>query len=401
MPSLVGAAADAISGPLNTALGAIPGLAAAAGGALSTVLAAGLDALQSAISWLGDHQDVIPLVAGAIAGPLVLAFGAWAVSAGAAAAATIAALAPIIAIGAAVGALAAAFITDFGGIRTTVTSAVATIAPIIQGVLGSAIKFVSDALSVVIGWISNFVSHLTGSTNASGQAASAAQTLGSILSTIATIVGTVVGAVAGFVGWTIQAADKLGVFKNAGDLINGMFGLLGDAVRTILGLFGLLADLVGSKVSAAFGALKTVFDAITGAVNTAIDAIKNMIGLAGQAVDAVSKVPGVKLVGDTAGAVGGAVGSAAGAVGDVLGHLPIPHFASGGTVPGTGPQLAVVHGGETVIPTGQGGGATEVHRHIHIEIGGRELVEYIERELFSNASSFSSGFAAANPVTGA
>ena len=34
------------------------------------------------------------------------------------------------------------------------------------------------------------------------------------------------------------------------------------------------------------------------------------------------------------------------------------HFDSGGTVPGTGPQLAVVHGGETITPKGQASGHT-------------------------------------------
>ena len=33
-------------------------------------------------------------------------------------------------------------------------------------------------------------------------------------------------------------------------------------------------------------------------------------------------------------------------------------FASGGVVPGVGPQLAVVHGGETIIPAGKGGSVT-------------------------------------------
>ena len=33
---------------------------------------------------------------------------------------------------------------------------------------------------------------------------------------------------------------------------------------------------------------------------------------------------------------------------------PITQYAQGGTVPGSGPQLAVVHGGETITPAGQG-----------------------------------------------
>jgi phage-related minor tail protein len=34
--------------------------------------------------------------------------------------------------------------------------------------------------------------------------------------------------------------------------------------------------------------------------------------------------------------------------------VPFSSFADGGVVPGTGPRLAIVHGGETVIPVGGG-----------------------------------------------
>ena len=54
-------------------------------------------------------------------------------------------------------------------------------------------------------------------------------------------------------------------------------------------------------------------------------------------------------------AVSGATSALSGASSFLSGLL---HFDQGGTVPGTGPQLAVVHGGETVTPAGKGGSNT-------------------------------------------
>lgn len=73
--------------------------------------------------------NIVPIFAGLAAAVLTVvvpAFIGWATTAGAAAIATITALAPvvlpIVAIGAAVGLLAKAWETDFGGIRTTITT---------------------------------------------------------------------------------------------------------------------------------------------------------------------------------------------------------------------------------------------------------------------------------------
>jgi hypothetical protein len=62
-------------------------------------------------------------------------------------------------------------------------------------------------------------------------------------------------------------------------------------------------------------------------------------------------------------------------------------------------MLAIVHGGETVTPAGQGAQVIELHSHL--SIGESELGEVIERFLVRMAGVYSSGFAANNPVTGA
>lgn len=41
------------------------------------------------------------------------------------------------------------------------------------------------------------------------------------------------------------------------------------------------------------------------------------------------------------------------AISSAISSIRIPWYAEGGVVPGTGPQLAVVHGGETIIPAGR------------------------------------------------
>ena len=61
-------------------------------------------------------------------------------------------------------------------------------------------------------------------------------------------------------------------------------------------------------------------------------------------------------------------------------------YAAGGTVPGTGPQLAIVHGGETIIPAGQGA------RNITINVNGATdvpgIMQAIKRELARTGMSF-------------
>lgn len=103
-----------------------------------------------------------------------------------------------------------------------------------------------------------------------------------------------------------------------------------------------------------------------------------------------------------------------------LARLGVHAFADGGTVPGIGPMLAVLHGGEVVIPpdvlnnapAGPGlpslggirsgiGQVIRLELHNHIEIAGQPLLEWIDTALFGGASGYSSGFMANPGVTGA
>jgi hypothetical protein len=283
---------------------------------------------------------------------------------------------------------------------------------------GDAVRIVlaqlGTAVGVVVGWFQNFANHLLGTGNQAKTAGDALSGVGAILTTLARIVGTVVGAVALFVGQIVIAMNDLGLFKLAGDLVYTLFGLLGTAVRTLFTQLADLAGIVTGALTGAFNALVSVFNTIRSAIDAAAKAIQGLIDNAKKAVDAVAAIPGVKLGADVAGNVGGAVGGAAGGVGDVLGHLP--HFAGGGIIQGSGPTLAMLHPPEAIIPLGAMGNGTasplpsgggersgaQVHEtHIHVHLDGKQITEVVERNLFRNACTYSSGFLANSGIVGA
>jgi TP901 family phage tail tape measure protein len=288
----------------------------------------------------------------------------------------------------------------------------------IVGAAGDAVRAVLGALAtavaVVVGWFSNFASHLMGTGNQAKTMGSALSSAGAILTTIARIVGTVVGAVATLAAYFLTAANDAGIFKIIGDAVYNLFGLLGTAVRTLFTQLADLAGIVTGALTGAFNALVSVFNTIKAAIDAAAKAIQGLIDNAKKAVDAVAAIPGVKLGADVVGGVGGVVGGAAGGVGDVLGHLP--HFAGGGIIQGSGPTLAMLHPPEAIIPLGAMGNGTasplpsgggersgaQVHEtHIHVHLDGKQITEVVERNLFRNASTYSSGFLANSGIVGA
>lgn len=138
---------------------------------------------------------------------------------------------------------------------------------------------------------------------------------------------------------------------------------------------------VGEKI---FNAIKEPFDRAFTAVKTIYD---HSIG---PIVEALSKVKGLGGGFDRKGAYADAVAEmrAKGAtdtqIKDILGDNigPIGSFDSGGVVPGRrgAAQLAVVHGGETILPThktGSGGGAIIV---MDGEVVGRLITERLRRQ---------------------
>jgi hypothetical protein len=151
------------------------------------------------------------------------------------------------------------------------------------------------------------------------------------------------------------ALDKLWValqplmpfFKAMGTILGavlvGAIVLLTDVLTALINGFVLILT-VSTNVATFF--TKTLGSAIS----FVTDQIANLINYVKQAIEWLGKLS----LSSVAGSIGSAVSGA------VKGPYKIPGFADGGTVPGPvgAPLLAVVHGGERVIPVGGNGGGT-------------------------------------------
>jgi TP901 family phage tail tape measure protein len=217
------------------------------------------------------------------------------------------------------------------------------------GFLGDAIGVVSKAVGVVANWFTTFVTHLTGTTSATGTTTTSLSGLGDTLTTVANAIGSVVSVGVTLVAGIIDWGDKSGAFKLIGDALTIAFGLMGDTIRIVVTAMSDLAGVVSGALSAAFKAIGPMWDQMKSSIKAVSDAIGILIANAQKAVSAIGAIPGVKLGADAVGAGAGIAGALTpqGAANGVLKFLG---FASGGIVPGTGPQLIVAHGGETVLP---------------------------------------------------
>lgn len=317
----------------------------------------------------------------------------------------------------AVAAIGVAFATNFGGIRDIVMTvagvignvfgtAVSTVSGIINNVAGPAfgiLKGIFDAIAsvirTVVGWFSTFIQHLTAGKDTAAAANTVFQAISTTFGIIHDVLSTVVNIIATVVTAVADVATKMGVLKIAGDLINTAFGLLGDLLHAVFINMVTVAGILGGALTIAFNAIKTVIGALSAVIRTVIDDLKSLIDFAGKAVNAVANVgatgPGGK------GGLGDAISSGFNPIGtlsNIAKGLGIPGFATGGVVPGSGPRLAVVHGGETITPNGQSG-PINVTIHSVIELEGDKVGEVLERRLFNSASVFSSGFVGSPQTT--
>jgi TP901 family phage tail tape measure protein len=250
----------------------------------------------------------------------------------------------------------------------------------------TAVALLQTAIAQIGTWITTFVSHLLGTESSSRQAGVAVGSLATTLGTLVAAVSRVVGTIATFVVGVVDAANRLGLFKLAGDAVTLAVGFLGDAIRVLFTGMAQLAATASGVLSVAFNALVAVFNAITAAVNAATGAIGGLIKGAQDAAAAVAGIPGVKLGGDVVGNLGRGIDQVAG---------NLPHFDLGGVVPGSGPQLVVAHGGETITPPGRTANSAPVSHttHVVLQLDGTTIAEHVERRIFNNAEGATSGFA--------
>lgn len=165
--------------------------------------------------------------------------------------------------------------------------------------------------------------------------------------------GLVRGAIAAFMGLSPEVRNGILIFVGLVAVLGPVIGLIGTiiAIAPALGaafLFltgpiglvilaiGLLALAWTTNLGGIQEKTQAVIDAVTGFINGMIQTIRDAIAWIGRLASAIINMPGVQ------------------GIASVIGGIRIPGFAEGGVVPGAigAPQLAVVHGGETIIPAG-------------------------------------------------
>jgi hypothetical protein len=174
-----------------------------------------------------------------------------------------------------------------------------------------------------------------------------------------------VGKAAGVIGTVVKTAFDIvaGVIKTVSpilvDIGKVVFPAIGTAASAMLAVLQGVFDALGTAIDV----LKTVFDNFGKIMSPLWDAITSTIQTASTAIMAVLQpiIDAMKWVIDNAGNI---LFTKAGAPAQGPGvNVPLPTSAAGigtgmvayqtgGVVPGSGPQLAIVHGGETVLPPG-------------------------------------------------
>lgn len=295
--------------------------------------------LLNGITWLEKHKAAALALGVVIGGVVVAAIVAYTVNMVAAAAATLAAAAPIIAVVAAIGLVVAALVyawTHWKTFREIVTDVVKGVQTVVKG-------FVSAIEGVWKRWGDNIVSVVK-----------AAWTL--VASTIQGYLTVITGIfdffrdlftgkwsnlwndvqrIVGGAWKTITAIFKfaLAVIENA---LSVGWKTIGNVIQSGVGaVAGFFRDLPGEILSFFAGLPGEMFNLGRDIIMAIVHGIESVAGSIGDAISgAINSIPGGSLI------TGG------------LHKLHVPGFATGGIVPGPigAPQLAIVHGGETITP---------------------------------------------------
>ncbi len=282
-------ALTALAGVLVTSV--IPGVTAFAAG-FSTVLAA----VQPVLGLIGDN--IMPILAGLAAALLtavVPAFVAWAAAAGTAAAATIAALlpvvAPIAAIGAAAALLATAWTNDWGGIQEKTAAVLSFIQAAVQPAIDALSRFWTEVQPAMTAAWENIQGIVTAAWGAiQGVITSVAGAiLGFITAHMATIQQIIGGA------WTaIQGVIQIAWSLISGIITAGLAVLSGDwsgawtaMQNTLSGVWAGIQQVVSGGLAALQGAMSLAWAAIQGAVSSAWEGIKAAVSAG------VAALPGI------------------------------------------------------------------------------------------------------------
>ena len=300
-----------------------------------------IDAVSSATTWFMKHKAVAIAVAAVIGGVMVVAIGAYVAGLVNAAAENISSFATMVSgwfgVGAAAEATEATTVAATEGIGAAEEGLAATseaVGPEIDAGLGP-IGIVIGVIMIAITLLHSHWKQIWGAIKA------IALDVWHVLSPVFHAVGralhdyiqvyiTVLGDI-----WKVIWAGIHATVTVAWSILRPVFEAVKAGIRTS----------IVDEIQALKRAWDDVWSGIKLAVASAWSVLKPIFDKIGQAVGAVTG--GIsKVIGAISGA-GQAIGGAVGSVGKLFG------FAQGGVVPGPrgAPMLAVVHGGEMVIPT--------------------------------------------------
>ncbi len=232
---------------------------AALGKGLLPVMTLGAQVMERLGKIMSTHPGLIMALAAVVGGILVAAFTAWAISAGTAAAATLAAAWPVLAIIAVI-ALVVAAIFLLAKHWHTIWNAIKAVAVAvwhgIQAAVGAGVNFVKTVISTAWNWIK-------------ARTAAVWNGIKFVISSYINGIRAILAAVAGF-------------FRTAWERAS-------SAVKTVVG--GLVSFVKGipGKILSALGDLGSLlYNAGKAVIQGLIDGIKNMIGAVGSAVGGVA-----------------------------------------------------------------------------------------------------------------
>lgn len=239
------------------------------------------DAFRTAFQWLIDHKPVLIGVATAIGTGLVVAFGAWAVSAGAAAVATIAAVGPILLVGAAIAALVAGVIYAYQNwewFRNAVDAVGRFLRNEFVPAMQAVWRFINEELVPAFQAVARFIM-----TDVIPAIQATARVIGQIIDRI-------VAFVKGAITVIQQAWDMFGrrIYEFAQRWWQRVYDIVRNVINIIRGIIKTVTSLIRGDWSGVWDGMKQIvqgaWNVIRTVISNALDIIKTGIGLAWTAV---------------------------------------------------------------------------------------------------------------------
>lgn len=317
------------------------------------------DKIKALGNFFNKHKELLIVVAGAIVGVLVGAFYAWAAAAWAASSATLGALAPFIAIGAAVGLLAAGLKWAYDHVGWF-HDAVDAVVKFIKDNAGPAFRKLLDVIKTVFNWVKDnwkligtilfapIVLAVKLITAHWDKIKVGIRAVVAVIKVVWSVIKKVlVDPVVAGVKTIIANWDKISA------AVRAVFGAIKSTWANIWGFLDGAASRLGGYASTFFNAAKSVGAAVWNGIKSGLNAATGFVGDIASGVTRAIKSAINTLIGGLNSALPNKLG--AGIFSIDLPDNPIPKMHSGGLV--TGPagseQLRMLQAGEYVMSRSQ------------------------------------------------